>query len=95
VTITNSGNRSGKEVVQLYIGDSKSSLPRPLKELKGFEKVELQPGESKSVTFTISKEELSFYDDRVAEWCAEPGKFTLYVGSSSSDVRLTKSFKLR
>lgn len=95
VTITNSGNRSGKEVVQLYIGDSKSSLPRPIKELKGFEKIELQPGESKSVTFTISKEELSFYDDRVAEWCAEPGKFTLYVGSSSSDVRLTKSFKLR
>jgi beta-glucosidase len=47
------------------------------------------------VTFTISKEELSFYDDRVAEWCAEPGKFTIYVGSSSSDVRLTKSFKLR
>lgn len=95
VTITNSGDRAGKEIVQLYIGDNKSSRPRPLKELKGFEKVELQPGESTSVTFTITKEALSFYDDRVGEWCAEPGKFTLYVGSSSADIRLSKTFRLK
>ena len=95
VTITNTGDRVGKEIVQLYIGDSKSSLPRPIKELKGFEKIELQPGESKSVTFAITKDALSFYDDRVGEWCAEPGKFTIYIGSSSADTRLTKSFKLK
>lgn len=95
LTVTNSGDRAGKEVVQLYIADSKSSLPRPKKELKGFEKVELQAGESKEVSFVIDRTALSFYDDRVAEWVAESGEFKVLVGASSADIRLKESFELK
>ena len=94
-TITNKGRRSGKEVVQLYIADKEASVARPAKELKGFEKVELRPGESKVVEFTISAEHLSFYDDERSEWRAEEGEFEVLIGSASDDIRLSKSFLLK
>ena len=73
--VTNTGCREGSEVIQLYISDLQSSLPRPVKELKGFSKVKLAPGETREVTFTIGKEALSFFDDTRHEWVTEPGKF--------------------
>lgn len=87
VPVTNVGSREGAEVVQLYISDLKSSLPRPVKELKGFSKVKLAPNETKMVTFTVNKEALSFFDDAKHEWVAEPGKFEALIGSSSADIR--------
>ena len=73
VEITNTGDRAGQEIVQMYVGDRKSSLPRPLKELKGFRKVQLAPGESTEVSFTVDREDLSFFDPDRHEWVAEPG----------------------
>lgn len=89
------GDRDGKETVQLYIGDDKASVLRPLKELKGFEKIELAPGEEKTVNFTITPDALKFYDDKTASWVAEPGKFRAYIGSSSTDIRATVPFELK
>ena len=94
VTVTNTGSRAGAEVVQLYVGDEKSSLPRPLKELKGFAKVYLEPGESRDVTITIGRDALSFYDDRAGEWAAEPGTFTIHVGTASDKITARKLFRL-
>ncbi len=95
VDVTNTGSRPGAEVVQLYIGDEESLSERPIKELKGFEKVFLNPGETRSVTMTIDTDALKFYDDREHRWVAEPGKFSVHVGASSADIRLTGSFTLR
>ena len=94
VKVKNTGSRAGAEVVQLYISDLKSSLPRPVKELKTFQKVYLQPGESKDVTLTIDKTALSFYDDRVGEWVAEPGEFKALIGNASDHISTSVSFKL-
>lgn len=91
-TIKNTGTRLGKEIVQLYVADSEASIIRPVKELKGFEKVELNPGESKDVTFTLSAEDLAFYDEITDGWRVEPGEFRILVGSSSADIRLEDSF---
>lgn len=93
--VTNTGSREGSEVIQLYISDLKSSLPRPVKELKGFSKVKLAPGETREVTFTIGKEALSFFDDARHEWIAEPGKFEAWIGASSTDIRNKVAFKLK
>lgn len=93
--VTNTGSREGSEVIQLYISDLKSSLPRPVKELKGFSKVKLAPGETREVTFTIGKEALSFFDDARHEWVAEPGKFEALVGASSTDIRNRVAFELK
>ena len=95
VTVTNTGRRSGKEVVQLYVGDAESAQPRPNKELKEFAKVELQAGESKDVTFDISADKLCYYSSEVGGWVVEPGEFVLYVGASSADVRLKGEFTFR
>jgi beta-glucosidase len=92
--ITNNGNVTGKEVIQLYVADPDSSLPRPPKELKGFVKVDLKPGESQEVTFTLDKRALAFYDPYRKGWVAEPGEFQVLVGSSSRDIRLKGSFML-
>lgn len=92
--VTNTGKRAGKEVVQLYVGDPLSSLPRPVKELKGFAKVELAPGETKTVTFTLEPRDLSFYDVLKKDWVAEPGEFHLSVGASAEDIRSTANFLL-
>jgi beta-glucosidase len=94
-TITNTGDREGKEVAQLYIGDDKASVLRPVKELKGFKKVDLKPGESTTVSFKISVDDLKFYDEKAAQWTAEPGSFKAYVGSSSTDIKSVSSFTLR
>jgi len=95
VDITNAGQRAGKEIVQLYIADRKSSLPRPVKELKGFEKILLQPGETKTVTFTIDVDDLSFFDPEKHEWVAEPGRFDAIVAAAADDVRGSVSFELK
>lgn len=93
--VTNTGDRAGQEVVQLYIGDRKSSLPRPVKELKGFEKVALNPGEMKTVAFEITPDLLQYYDDRKGAWVAEPGAFTAFVGAASDDIRGQVDFELK
>lgn len=95
VKVKNTGKREGAEVVQLYIADVKSSLPRPVKELKGFEKVNLKAGEEKTVTFTIDKAALSFFDDKKHEWVAEPGDFQAIIGASSQDIKGTATFTLK
>lgn len=94
VPITNTGKREGAEVVQLYIRDVKSALPRPVKELKGFKKIRLMPGETCEVTFTIDKEALSYFDDIRHEWVAEPGKFEAIIAASAVDVRSKVTFTL-
>lgn len=95
VTVKNTGDREGQEVVQLYISDKKSSLPRPVKELKGFKKVKLAPGEEKEVTFTIDKEALSFFDDAQHAWVAEPGKFEAVIAASAADIKGIVPFELK
>lgn len=95
VDVTNTGARTGAETVQLYIADLDSSLPRPVKELKGFEKVSLRPGETKTVVFPVTTAELQYYDDRQGRWVAEPGTFEALVGSSSADIRGSVLFELR
>lgn len=94
VDVTNTGKRAGREVVQLYIRDVVSSLERPLKELKGFQKVALEKGETKSLAFNIGLEDLSFYDPEKKRWIAEAGEFEVMVGSSSRDIRQRDRFKL-
>ena len=90
--VTNTGSVKGKEIVQLYIGDDKCSVDRPAKELKGFRKIELQPGETKDVTFEITADDLSFFDEHAGQWRVEPGKFTAYFCASEADVRQKASF---
>jgi len=90
IDVKNSGNRKGAEVVQMYIRDDYSSVPRPVKELKGFKKIWLEPGQSQTVSFVINPELLSFYDTNM-KWVIEPGDFTIMVGTSSDK---TQSIKL-
>jgi beta-glucosidase len=92
VTVTNTGNREGKEVVQLYIRDMVGSVARPVKELKGFQKISLQPGETKTVSFTIGVEDLKFYNSDL-KFVAEPGDFKVFIGANSRDVK-EAAFKL-
>ncbi len=86
VDVTNTGDRSGAETVQLYIHDKKSSVVRPYKELKGFRKVFLKPGETKQVSITINQSALSFYDEQSGTWKAEPGEFEALLGNSSNSI---------
>ena len=92
VDVANVGERAGKEVVQLYVRDVASSLPRPAKELKGFEKIELAPGEKKRISFRLNERALAFYDPAAKRWVTEPGDFDILIGSSSRDIRLQKRF---
>ena len=85
VTVTNSGSVIGKEVVQLYIRDLVGSITRPVKELKGFQKIELKAGESKKVRFTITVNDLKFYNSKL-KFVSEPGEFTVFIGGNSRDV---------
>lgn len=94
IPVTNTGKRAGAEVVQLYVNDVKSSLPRPVKELKGFKKVYLAPGETAEVIFTVGKDALSFYDPSVHGWVAEDGDFKVMIGSASDDIRAEAGFRL-
>jgi len=86
--VANTGERFGAEVVQLYIQDVECSVERPLKELRGFKKIKLKPNEKKSVKFELTKEDLSFFDEKNNDWKAEKGKFNILIGSSSRDIRL-------
>lgn len=89
VTLTNTGDRAGEEVLQLYIADPVATISRPVKELKNFKKVMLQPGEKQEVTFNVTPDDLKFYNsDLVYDW--EPGEFKIYIGTSSADVKETE-----
>ena len=92
--ITNTGRRRGAEVVQLYVSAPGSSVARPVRELKGFEKVALEPGESRTVTFTVTPAALGYFDEEQHAWRAEPGRYRLLVGSSSEDIRRTADIEL-
>lgn len=95
VAVKNTGSIAGKEIVQLYVGDDKCSVLRPVKELKHFAKVALAPGQEKNVTFTLTPDDLKFYDEASAAWKYESGKFKAYVCASSADVRGVVSFEMQ
>ena len=86
VTVTNTGKYAGEEVVQLYVRDEVASITRPIKELKGFEKIKLNPGESKTVTFDVKDEQLGFYNNQM-KYVVEKGDFTFMVGGNSRDLQ--------
>jgi beta-glucosidase len=92
--ITNTGKRAGAEVAQIYMQDVKSSVARPVKELKGFQKVALQPGETKKVTLTLDRGAFAYFDEKQSAWVAEAGEFKVLVGASVRDIRLTGGFSL-
>lgn len=94
-TVTNSGTVAGKEVVQLYVSDPVSSLQRPPKELKGFTKVSLEPGESREVRFTLDARDFSYYDSMQSRWIAESGEFAIGIGASSADIRLSETIHVQ
>ena len=93
--VKNTGAVAGKEVVQLYVSDKQASLQRPVKELKGFAKVALQPGEEKTVTFELNERALAYFDPDQKAWVAEPGEFEVLIGSSSRDIRVKAKFTLK
>jgi beta-glucosidase len=94
VAVQNSGKRTGDEVVQLYVHDKESSVKRPSKELRGFERVTLHPGEKKIVHFKLPVSKLSFYDEKTHGFVVEPGAFDIMIGSSSSDIRLQQKIEV-
>ena len=94
VTVTNTGDRAGKTVVQLYVGDVVSNVLRPVRELKGFEKVELQPGESRDVTFTLDKRSFAYWNEQISDWHVETGEFVIEIGHSSRDIELSETVKV-
>jgi beta-glucosidase len=87
VDVTNTGERAGREIVQMYVRDVQSRLHRPDKELKGFAKVQLEPGERKTVSLTLGRQALAYYDDLAQAWVAEAGEFEVLVGSSSQAIQ--------
>jgi len=93
VDITNTGPLAGEEVVQLYLRDRVASLVRPVKELRGFARVALQPGQTQTLRFVVGRQELSFFNAQL-QWVAEPGDFDLMIGASSADIRLRDAFAL-
>lgn len=95
VTVTNTGSRAGKTVVQLYVGDKQSTVLRPVRELKGFEKVELQPGESKDVSFTLCKRAFAYWNTQIHDWHVETGEFTIEIGQSSRDIDLSANVTVK
>ncbi|KAL1659725.1 glycoside hydrolase family 3 protein [Schizophyllum commune] len=93
--IKNTSSNAGREVAQVYVTDPESTAPRPAKELKGFTKVALQPGETKAATVVLDKDAFSYYDERKASWVAEKGKFGIWVGASSADIKLKGEAELK
>ncbi|MGD9344762.1 MAG: glycoside hydrolase family 3 N-terminal domain-containing protein [Candidatus Aminicenantes bacterium] len=94
VDISNTGKRRGDEVVQLYIRDEFASVVRPAMELKGFRRITLEPGETRTLTFGLDNNAFSFYDEKTKAWIVEPGDFTIMTGSSSADIRMSKTLIL-
>ena len=95
VAVKNAGRRSGAEVVQLYVHDGHSAIDRPVRELKGFTRVELKPGETRTVEFTLSRADLSYWSPFQKGWMAEPGIFEIQIGASSRDIRLIAPLDLK
>ena len=95
IPVTNTGAVAGAETIQLYISDLEASVERPVKELKAFRKVFLQPGETKQVSLTIDRSALSFYNDQTGQWTAEPGEFKALIGTSSNNIISDYKFKLK
>jgi len=95
VDVTNTGKVAGKEVVQVYVHDAKASLARPPKELKGFAKVELQPGETKTVTIPLDFRAFAFYHPAYRQWITESGEFEILVGASAADIRASQTVSLQ
>jgi beta-glucosidase len=93
--LENTGHREGAEVAQVYIGDTHASVPRPVKELKGFARVELKPGESRHVSIALDRRAFSFYDEKKKDWSAEPGQFGILVGASSDLIELQGTFTIQ
>lgn len=91
VDVTNTGSRSGKEVVQLYVADKESTVIRPVKELRDFAKVELAPGETKTVSFTLGKRAFAYYNVQIHDWHVESGAFEIMIGKSSREIVLTET----
>jgi beta-glucosidase len=87
--VTNTGNRAGAEVAEVYVGDRHSGVPRPVKELKGFTKVSLGAGETKQVSITLDRRAFAYYDVKKHDWTVDPGDFDVYVGRSSAQIELT------
>ncbi len=94
LSVRNSGTREGAEVVQLYVAPAHSSVDRPVKELKGFRRVALKPGETRTVRFSLDKSAVSYYSSERHDWVAEPGTYEVLVGASSRDIRLSGKFEL-
>jgi len=94
VTVTNTGKVKGKEIVQLYVSDSESTLQRPEKELKKFVKIELAPGESKEISFELTSRDFSYFDSKRHMWIAESGEFDILVGASSRDIKQTSTVSM-
>jgi beta-glucosidase len=94
VDVMNTGKRAGSAVVQLYVRDVTSRLVRPEKELKGFAKLHLQPGETATATFMLDRESLAYFDDATMTWVAEAGEFEVLAGASAADIRSTATFRL-
>jgi beta-glucosidase len=93
VDVTNTGSREGQEVVQVYVRDVASRLVRPEKELKAFSKIRLQAGETETVTLSLNRDALSYYDPAENGWLAEAGTFEILVGSSAGDIRGRTAFE--
>jgi beta-glucosidase len=94
-TVTNTGNRAGAEIAELYVGEKNPTVPRPIKELKGFKKVFLQPGESSSVTLDLDQRSFAYFSTATEQWDALPDTYDILVGASSQDIRLNGQFKLQ
>ena len=94
VLVTNTGSRAGKTVVQLYVRDVQSTVIRPVRELKGFEKVELEPGEIKKVSFTLDKRSFAYWNEQISDWHVETGDFLIEIGQSSRDICLSETVKV-
>ena len=93
--VKNTGARAGAEVAEVYVGDPSAAVPRPVKELKGFSRVMLAPGESRHVTVTLDRRSMAYWDTNIHNWKVDPGKFTVFVGDSSANVPLQKSFTVQ
>jgi hypothetical protein len=94
-TVSNTGDRAGAEVAELYVGQQNPSVPRPIKELKGFQKVFLRPGQSKRVTLELDQRSFAFFDTGRHLWDAKPDIYKILAGASSQDIRLNGQFELK
>ena len=94
-TVTNTGNRAGAETAELYVGQQNPSIDRPIKELKGFQKVFLQPGASQKVTLELDQRSVAYFNTAIHQWDGLPGTYNVLVGASSQDIRLSGQFSVR